>query len=201
MKKFFGEFKTFVTRGNVVDMAVGVIVGAAFTAIVNALSNNVLKPLINWLLAELLGADNATELHTMLKPVYTADEAGNSVLDLTQSIYIDWGAFINAVLSFFIVAMTLFIIVRIANRVRAEHVELMEEIRRVHLDRNERRELRAAGISPRDREAVRAYFAEKAQRAEAERLAAEEAARAAAQNAVTVERLLGEIRDLLAKKA
>jgi len=51
MKKFFAEFKKFITRGNVVDMAVGVIVGSSFTAIVNALSNNILKPIINWLLA------------------------------------------------------------------------------------------------------------------------------------------------------
>ena len=51
MKNFFGEFKKFITRGNVVDMAVGVIVGGAFTAIVNGLSNYVLKPIINWLLA------------------------------------------------------------------------------------------------------------------------------------------------------
>ena len=55
MKKFFGEFKKFITRGNVLDMAVGVIVGGAFTAIVNGLSNNVLKPIINYLLALMLG--------------------------------------------------------------------------------------------------------------------------------------------------
>ena len=54
MKKFFAEFKKFITRGNVVDMAVGVIVGGAFTAIVNGLSNFVLKPIINWVLALIL---------------------------------------------------------------------------------------------------------------------------------------------------
>lgn len=57
IKKFFEEFKKFITRGNVLDMAVGVIVGGAFTAIVNGLSNNVLKPLINWLLAFILGKE------------------------------------------------------------------------------------------------------------------------------------------------
>ena len=46
-KRFFGEFKKFITRGNVLDMAVGVIVGGAFTAIINALSNNILKPFIS----------------------------------------------------------------------------------------------------------------------------------------------------------
>ena len=47
MKKFFSEFKKFITRGNVMDLAVGVIIGGAFTAIVNALSNNILRPIIN----------------------------------------------------------------------------------------------------------------------------------------------------------
>ena len=46
MKKFFGEFKKFITRGNVVDLAVGVIIGSAFTGIVNGLSNNILKPIL-----------------------------------------------------------------------------------------------------------------------------------------------------------
>ena len=51
IKKFFEEFKKFITRGNVLDMSVGVIVGGAFTGIVNGLSNFILKPIINWLLA------------------------------------------------------------------------------------------------------------------------------------------------------
>ena len=58
MKKFLGEFKTFITRGNVLDMAVGVIVGGAFTAIVNAVCNNVLRPVINWLLALIFGQNS-----------------------------------------------------------------------------------------------------------------------------------------------
>ena len=49
MKKLWNEFKTFVSRGNVIDLAVGMIIGAAFTAIVNALVNSILKPLINWI--------------------------------------------------------------------------------------------------------------------------------------------------------
>ena len=62
IKKFFGEFKKFITRGNVLDMAVGVIVGGAFTAIINALSNNILKPLIDWLLAAIIGGDSLSEI-------------------------------------------------------------------------------------------------------------------------------------------
>ena len=98
MKKIIGEFKKFIMRGNIVDMAVGVIVGSSFTAIVNALSNNILKPLINYLLALVFGAKSLSDIYTILGPrVY--DE--NGVLDLEQTIYIDWGAFINAIINFF----------------------------------------------------------------------------------------------------
>ena len=61
MKKFFGEFKTFITRGNVLDMAVGVIVGSAFTAIVTALTKNILQPLINWIIYLISGSENSLE--------------------------------------------------------------------------------------------------------------------------------------------
>ena len=56
--KFFSEFKDFITRGNVLDMAVGVIVGGAFTSIVNSLSNHILKPIINWVLALIFGQNS-----------------------------------------------------------------------------------------------------------------------------------------------
>lgn len=119
---FFQEFKKFITRGNIVDMSVGVIVGGAFTAIVNGLSNNILKPIINWFLAKLLGKDSLSEIYTYLQKVEVAevDEAGvatgKMVVDLTQSIYIDWGAFINAIINFLIIAFVLFVIVKMINK-------------------------------------------------------------------------------------
>ena len=69
MKKFFGEFKKFITRGNVLDMAVGVIVGGAFTGIVNGLSNYVLKPIINWIIALILGKEGLSGAITYLSKV------------------------------------------------------------------------------------------------------------------------------------
>ena len=104
MKKFFGEFKKFITRGNVLDMAVGVIVGSAFTAIVNALSDHILRPVINWLLALILGKDALSDVYTFLVRGY--DE--NGVLSLKNSIYIDWGAFLNAIINFLLIAFVLF---------------------------------------------------------------------------------------------
>lgn len=173
MKKFFEEFKKFITRGNVVDMAVGVIVGSSFTAIVNGMSNYILKPIINWFIALIFGKNSFAEIHTFL--IKVTDDTG--AIDLTQSIYIDWGAFINAVLNFLIVAFVLFTIVKIINRFREERKEFAESIMRGRLTRAERRELRKAGINRRDKEAVKAYFEEKKRIAdEAAKKAEEEAA-------------------------
>ena len=77
MKNFFSEFKKFITRGNVVDMAVGVIVGSSFTAIVNGLSNYILKPIINWLLAIIFGKDSLSDVHTFLIKVEKAENVLN----------------------------------------------------------------------------------------------------------------------------
>lgn len=110
---FFKDFKKFITRGNVVDMAVGVIVGGAFTAIITALSNNILKPVINFLLAKILGKDSLSEVYTFLQRVDLED----GTPDLKESIYIDWGTFINAIINFLLVAFTLFVIARIATSV------------------------------------------------------------------------------------
>jgi len=180
MNNYIGEFKKFINRGNVVDMSVGVIVGSAFTAIVTAMSNNILKPIVNFFLATLFDADSLHEIYTYLKPVYAdvLDEAGNIIgqeIDLAQSIYIDWGAFINAVINFFLIALVLFTIVKFINKVRVEQKEFAEKMAEKTLDRKERKELKAHGIKIRDKAAVEAYFAEK------KRLAAEAAAKAKAE--------------------
>ena len=104
MKKLIKEFKIFITRGNVVDLSVGVIVGSAFTAIVTALSNNIIKPIINWVLALCLGSNSLDGIYTYLKKAYMLNDKNETVIDLANSIYIDWGAFLNAVINFFTVS-------------------------------------------------------------------------------------------------
>ena len=195
MKKFFTEFKKFITRGNVVDMAVGVIVGSSFTAIVNALSNNILKPLINWLLAVILGADSLSEVFTFLKVAYDADGA----IDLEKSIYLDWGALINAIINFFLIAIVLFTIVKIINRMRQERSEMFAALNEGKPTREERKEMRKRGIKFSNKAAVAEYYAEKAKKIEEEKLAAEEKARQERLANPTTEDLLKEIRDLLKK--
>ena len=206
MKKFFDEFKKFITRGNVVDMAVGVIVGSSFTAIVNGLSNNVLKPFINWLLFLAFGNGSLSNIYTFLHAEYVKNEAGvvTAEIDLENSIYIDWGAFINAVLNFFIVAFVLFTLVKIINKVRADHKEFNSRFMEGYLDRRERKELKANGINIRDKEAVKSYFEAKQKAAEEEaarkKAEEEEAARLEREANPTAEDLLKKILDELQKK-
>ena len=202
MKKFFKEFKTFITRGNVVDMAVGVIVGSSFTAIVNGLSNFILKPIINWLLSLVFGKDSLSELHTYLVKVEDAvdvlDAEGNvigseMVVNLSQSIYIDWGSFINAIISFFLTALVLFCIVKFFNKLRDER----KEYKSGKLTKEQKKELKENGIKRSDKKAVAAYFEEKKKREEAEaaaKAAAEaEAARLEREANPTTEDLLKKI--------
>ena len=202
-KKFFGEFKAFITRGNVMDMAVGVIVGGAFTAIVNSLSNNILRPLINWLLALVLGKNSLSEVYTFLQVAYTTNENGEQIIDLAESIYIDWGAFVNAIINFFIIAMVLFIIVRIMNNLRELNDDIKESASKVILNKNEIAELKAHGVNIRNRKEVDQYFEEKERlvKEAEEKAKAEAEAKAVAKDAqLTTEDLLREIRDLLKDK-
>ena len=196
MKNFFPEFKKFITRGNVVDMSVGVIVGGAFTAIVNGMGNFILKPVVNWLLALIFGADSLSEVFTFLKTTYkdVVDEAGAVIgreIDLANSIYIDWGAFINAVLNFFITALVLFTIVKLINKMRERQDDLKAKSK---FSRGLRKELRANGIKVRDKARVAAYYAEKQRLADEaaaiEAAAAAEAARLDREANPTTEDLL-----------
>ena len=183
MKKIKEEFKTFIFRGNVVDMAVGIIVGGAFTAIVNALCNNILKPITNFLLATIFNVESLSEVYTFLKKVEVREEVLNEagevvktrlVPDLEQSIYIDWGLFINSVISFVLIAVVLFTVVKIMNKLRDGHKDLIDVVERETYNREERKELRAAGIDLKDRKAAKAYYEAKAQREAEEAKAAEE---------------------------
>lgn len=108
IKQFFSDFKKFISRGNIVDMAVGVIVASAFTAIVTALTDKIIMPCINYLLA--LGGAGLESAYTFLKKAYLED---GITVDLTNSIYIDWGAFITAIINFFLIAFVLFTVLRI----------------------------------------------------------------------------------------
>ena len=209
--KFFEEFKKFITRGNVLDMSVGVIVGGAFTGIVNGLTNNILQPLINWILALIIGKDGLTGAITMLSPATTdvLDANGaviGSEIDLASSIYIDWGAFISSIINFLLIAIVLFCIVKLMNRINAarENVEaeaentrqMLKEIKKIRKEQKISFE-EAKSIYEQKKAEIAAVKAEEKAKAEAQ---AAEAARIAEEKANANTKLLQEILEVLKEK-
>ena len=110
------EFKDFITRGNVMDLAVGMIIGAAFTAIITAVVTGILTPLINMI----PGTGDTSALITILKEaVYDAD--GNVI---QEAVILNWGAVISAIITFLCTALVLFLIVKAFNTAKKRSEEL-----------------------------------------------------------------------------
>lgn len=117
MKNFFEEFKKFISKGNVLDLAVAVVVGGAFSSIVTSLVDDIIMPLIG-----IIVGDNFSSLY----------------LNLNGS-FIYYGAFIQSVVNFIIIAFCVFVVVKIANKFikkkeeapkkKADDIVLLEEIR------------------------------------------------------------------------
>ncbi|MGM9681114.1 MAG: large conductance mechanosensitive channel protein MscL [Eubacteriales bacterium] len=105
MKKFIKEFRDFINKGNVIDMAVAVIIGGAFSPIVNALVNNIIMPIIG----KLIGDMDFTDLKTVLTPA-VLNEAGEVV---TPEVAIGWGVLIGAVINFLIIALCIFVMLKV----------------------------------------------------------------------------------------
>ena len=122
MKKFFAEFKKFISKGNVLDMAVGVIIGSAFSAIVNSLVKDIITPVISII----TGGTDLTDLKAILRPE-VLDDAGEIV---TPALTLNYGVFIQAVINFLIIAMTLFVIIKVAMKssemIRKAQVKVQE---------------------------------------------------------------------------
>ena len=108
MKKFIGEFKEFISRGNVIDMAIGVVVGGAFKAIVDSLVNDIIMPVVGWLLG---GLDFSSYAITLSE---TVAEDGTTAIE--SAIW--YGKFINNIISFIIIAFCLFLVVKMINTLR-----------------------------------------------------------------------------------
>lgn len=194
MKKFFEEFKTFITRGNVLDMAVGVIVGGAFTAIVTALTKNILQPLINWIIYLISGSQGS------LDGVYTFLVGDAS--DLSSAIYIDWGAFVSAIINFLLIAFVLFLVVKTINKLQEGGERLVKDYKK--LDKADKKELKRRKISIFDAEKVKEYLDEKdkaaAEKAAEEQRVADEKAAAERLANPTETDLLKKIIELLESK-
>jgi large conductance mechanosensitive channel len=132
----FNEFKTFIARGNVLDLAVGVIIGAAFGKIVTSLTESVIMPLIGWI----TGGMDFTKFFIQLGPLpasYKGSPTDYGALKAAGVPMIGYGDFITQVVNFLILAWIVFLIVKAANRMSPppaaaagpSEVELLAEIR------------------------------------------------------------------------
>ena len=123
MKKFLGEFKQFALKGNVMDLAVGVIIGAAFQAIVNSLVNDLLMPVIGLL----TGGVNLSGLFLALDfQSYPSAEAANAAGVGT----VNYGAFLQNVLNFLIIAFCVFLLVKAMNKLLHKEETVKEAARK-----------------------------------------------------------------------
>ncbi|MBQ8380855.1 MAG: large conductance mechanosensitive channel protein MscL [Clostridia bacterium] len=193
MKKFWADFKKFISRGNVVDMAVGVAVASAFTAIVKAFTNGFISPL----LALLSNGSELADLKWVVREaVVEVSEEGVETI-VTAEVAILWGAFLQAIFDFLIIALALFIMIRVvaglSERAKKIHEKMMETIHEKELA-----EKRAKEEEEKAKAEEEARIAE--EKAEAERLKAEAAAEAERERLIREEQLLTEIRDLLKEK-
>lgn len=107
--KFLNEFKTFIAKGNAIDLAIGVIMGSAFSAITNSLVNDILMPCIS----ALFGGSDYSGLKVVLREATETSEA----------IVLNYGMLINAIFNFLIIALFLFLVVKVLNKMRAKKEE------------------------------------------------------------------------------
>ncbi len=120
MKKFFEEFKAFISRGNVIDMAVGVVIGSAFSKIITALVENIITPLISII----TGKIDITSLRWIITP------AGDGVEELS----LKYGMFIQSLIDFLIIAFSIFCAIKVVSAVAnkfAHKKEVVEEVKEV----------------------------------------------------------------------
>ena len=119
--KLAKEFKAFISRGNVLDMAVGLIIGSAFTAIVNSLVGDLLMPLLGLL----TGKMDFSQLKLVLRPAVeeVLDETGAVVTPAVAEISLNYGSFIQSVISFLLIALAVFILVKAISKLHRKKEE------------------------------------------------------------------------------
>ena len=123
IKNVINEFKTFVMRGNVIDMAVGVIVGAAFSQIVNSLVKDVVNPILGFV----VGSQDFSDLFIVLSmPEGYAGPMTYAELTKAGATVLGYGSFITAVFHFLLLALVVFSMVRVVSKIRTHAEELLK---------------------------------------------------------------------------
>lgn len=123
MKNFIQDFQSFISRGNVIDMAVGVIVGAAFSQIVNSLVKDVVNPILGFV----IGSQDFSDLFVVLSmPEGYAGPMTYAELTKAGATVLGYGSFITAVFHFLLLALVIFSMVRMVSKIRTRTEELLK---------------------------------------------------------------------------
>ena len=117
MKKIAKEFRDFIMRGNVLDMAIGVIIATAFGKITTSLVNDVFMPFIGWIIGDI----DLTQLNITLVPA-VLDETG---AEITKAVVMGIGTFISTIIDFILIALIVFAIVKMMNKLNKKKEELL----------------------------------------------------------------------------
>lgn len=197
MRKFFGEFKKFITRGNVFDMAVGLIIATAFNKIVSSMVNDIIMPLVTYA----TGASSLADLSIPLRW---------EIVDGVKNVTLSWsyGNFIQTVIDFLIIALSVFIMVKVVNSSRERFKEMAEDFEQL-TSKEFKEERKAVKIQAKQskrkfKEVWKEHLEEKERlKKEKVELEAKEKAKKEAEekkNNPSEQELLKEIRDLLKEK-
>ena len=125
MGKFFNEFKEFAIKGNVMDMAIGVVIGGAFGKIVTSLVSDLIMPLIG----AITGGLNFTDWKWIIRPEVSeqVNEAGEVVQAAVPALTLNYGNFIQVIFDFIIIAFSIFLVIRGINKVKEKASKKKEE--------------------------------------------------------------------------
>ena len=178
--KFWKEFKAFISKGNIIDLAVAVVIGTAFNKIVTSLVNDLIMPLITWA----LGASSLADLSIPLQ----VNELGEVTLAW------NYGSFLQAIIDFLIIALTIFIVLKLMMKSTQIFKDATNYVKKPN--KEERKILESQGVNLKDKKAVRLALAQYHEQLAAEKKEKEAKAKQEAYNNST-EGLLKEIRDLL----
>lgn len=133
-KGFWKEFGEFIAKGNVLDLAVAVVIGGAFGAIVTSLTNDIIMPLVSWA----AGANSIADLSVELIPATTVVVGGVEVVK--DALTWNYGNFLQAILNFFIIAFTVFCFVKLIMKIKSVGTKVADAAKNLVTGQNEKEE-------------------------------------------------------------
>lgn len=129
MKKFVQEFKEFISKGNALDLAVGLVIGTAFNAIVKSLVNDILMPLLGLLINRDIG-----NLYLVLRGTATYDSVTGTLILSENAVLLTYGNFLEAVINFFLIALSIFVAIKVMTKLKTK----LDEVKDVIFNENQK---------------------------------------------------------------